>query len=165
MGRKQVPDDWTPDTPHPDLRRERFCQLVAGGTTLTNAYKRTGTGKIAESTARANSHRMAKEPALLSRVEFLRIDALGKRGEDATVFSRATMNNLMGEVTTALESAIGALEYAGGNPSTIAQLRSDLVVHVGRIHRMTQTKTPRRKRSPDHLQDGLARMKFCACFR
>lgn len=160
---KTPPEDWTPDTPHTDLRRERFAQLIAGGTALSAAYKRTGTGQMSDGTARSNGWRMSREPAVVARVEWLRIDNLRQQVDDTTAFDRATMNTLMGDVTTALEGAISALENAGGNPSTIAQLRSDLVVHVGRLFRQPKAKKPHVAIGPDHIRDGLTRLQLCEC--
>lgn len=162
-GRKSVPAGWTPDQPHPDPRREGFVQHAARGLALSEAYRRTGTGQLTQDTAKSNGHRMSKEPPVAARIEWLRADTLLRQKEGPATLTRDDLLDLMGEVTAGFEAAIDALERAQGSPRTVAQLRADLVTHVGRLHRMQPSRERPSGQQIDHVADALTRLQVCAC--
>lgn len=162
-GRAIVPDGWTPDQPHPDPRRENFSQRLARGEQKATVYRATGTGNIGEATARTNGHRMANEEAVRARVEHLRAAELARRQDAPETMTHATVLNLMGAATTTLAAAADALERAGGSPTATAKLRSELVTHVSRIHRLDPVKDAPNCTDDDPLGRVLANLPPCSC--
>lgn len=72
--------------------------------------------------------------------------------------------DLMREGTIAFQRAIEALERASGNPRTVAQLRVDLVTHVGRLNRLAPPKDRPALGCEDHVSAALERMPIvCRC--
>lgn len=164
-----VPDTYDGTTPHPDPRRERFCQLVARGEERANAYRQAiARGEVTGGTARSNGLKLYRRPDVQARIAVIRAALSGERQADDAPLDRDDILELMRSVTESYQTAINALEAMGGNPATVAKLRSDLVVHVGRLHRQAPTKNDRHAASADDntmFADALERLPLCACQR
>ena len=163
----KVPADYHGTTPHPDPKRERFAQLVARGTTRAEAYRQAiARGDVGENTARSNGLKIYRQPAVAARIENVRTVLTAERKVEDTPLDRADLLDLMRHVTDSYQTAITALEALGGNPATVSRLRSDLVLHVGRLHRLSPPKMERPTGGHDRMiEDGLDRLHLCACQR
>ena len=163
----KLPADYDGTTPHPDQRRERFAQLVARGTTRADAYRQAiARGDIGENTAKSNGMKIYRDCAVAARIENIRAVLTAERKVEETPLDRADLLDLMRHVTDSYQTAITALESLGGNPATVARLRSDLVLHVGRLHRLAPPRLERPTGGDGRMiEDGLDRLHLCACQR
>ena len=162
-----VPETYDGTTPHPDDRRERFAQLVARGTTRADAYRQAiARGDIGENTAKSNGLKIYRDCAVAARIDYVRAVLTAERRVEDAPLDRADLLDLMRHVTDSYQTAILALEAQGGNPATVARLRSDLVLHVGRLHRLSPPKMERPTGGDDRMIEvGLDRLHLCACQR
>lgn len=132
---KAVPDSWTPDLPHTDPRREKYCLSRSQGAGPSQAYKICLAADDAKSTSiKSAAHHVDREGPVASRIEFLR-KAYSDRLNMPETLSGNDIRTLMHEVTDALELAHDVAEGSVASESDLSKIRQKLTVHIGRLAR------------------------------
>lgn len=136
-----IPDDWTPDQPHPNPARELFCKARAGGAGPSAAYKTHMAKPDAKATSiKSAAHHLTRDPHVHQRTEWLRRRYNDRMAQDDAPITTDTLRELMESCTTALMDAMASAELAGiASQSNLARLRKLTVVHAGRITRSTSS--------------------------
>lgn len=111
-------------------QQERFCELVAQGVKLADAYRAAyDTSKMKVDTVYQSASRLAKESHIAARVEALRAAEKGKAYSDGAFVRRFIVDNLMERVDKAEKDAdkLKALQLLGE------------LVHVKAFSKQTET--------------------------
>ena len=131
-----VPEEWSADCPHPDPRREGFCQRVARGMSGSAAYKEISDRDITDGTARSNALKMRREAVVAARIDAIRA---AREAVEIDDFEAADLAALMRECTQAFEAAYIAAERVGASPVQLSRIRRAMTVHLNRVSHVLES--------------------------
>lgn len=161
-GTRRVPDSWTPDRPHPDPRRERYCRMRSQGAGPSAAYTASLSNGTAKPTSvKASAHHVDREPAVADRIRWLRKSYAERIGEKDEPLTGASIAELMYSVSDTLSEAHDVAEGAVASESDLSKIRQKLTTHVGRLARADMIA----EEAPAPKTPGLdvSRLKPCRC--
>lgn len=158
---RTVPDNWTPDKPHPDPRRERYCRMRSQGGAPSACYRAAISDTAKATSVKASAHHVDREEAVADRVRWLRKSYAARIEEKDEPLTGESIAALMYEVSDVLQEAHDVAEGSVASESDLSRIRQRLTVHIGRVSRsdVIAEEAP----APKIPGLDLSRLKPCRC--
>ncbi|MGJ8687753.1 MAG: hypothetical protein ACSHWQ_09760 [Spongiibacteraceae bacterium] len=99
------PDDWTPDQPHYHAGKEMFCRALVNKYTPGAAYGQHLTKSTNKSSLKAMGWKVAQEPAVVARLNFLRAEKQAELEGHDQELTGEVLARLMADVSAAFVTA------------------------------------------------------------